>query len=379
MLTIHGNSQGIDKPLLGKIALSPVSKKERSSTILVNPNLLKNKLTDYAALILSKKNEDNIVKTSGIPTVFINSSGNLLEENDIVEILPNGKILVLYKKKSNHNIIFVTSKCDSNCIMCPQPINQNEENLTNSNLKFISLIDKSTSELALTGGEPTLIGEDLFRLILVCKSFLPNTSLLLLTNARKFSNFDYTHLYSSLRHPHITVSTSLYGDNDIEHDFIVGSKGAFNETIKGLLNLATYNNPIEIRTVIHNYTYRNLPRLSEYIYRNLTFVRHIAFMGLETFWRAKINLKSLWIEPKEFIKPLEEAIHCLRQRNINTSIYNIPLCLLPKNLWIYARQSISDWKESFASKCHSCLKKEECSGMFESGLDIYKKYLKPIN
>ena len=85
------------------------------------------------------------------------------------------------------------------------------------------------------------------------------------------------------------------------------------------------------------------------------------------------------IEPKEAIQPLEEAIHYLIQRDMNASIYNIPLCLLPEKLWKFAKQSISDWKNAFDPKCQFCLKKENCSGLFNSGIDFYGKYLKPIH
>lgn len=377
MLTLKGTSINIDKPLLGRISSRPVEI-DNSTSIIINPRLSKSELTGYVASIFSHINTDNELLTCEIPAVYNVSNIDSLSEGDVVEIFPNGVIDVLYQINSRHNQIFVTSKCNSNCIICPQPIDYNEGNLTELNLKIISLMDKSTTELAFNGGEPTFIGNDFFRLILACKDFLPDTSLLLLTNGRRFNDFDYTHRYSSLCHPNITVSTPLYGDNDIEHDFIVGSRGAFDETIMGILNLASFGHPIEIRIVIHKYTYNNLLRISEYIYRNMTFVKHIAFMGMETTWRAKKNLESLWIEPREVIHPLEAAVHHLGQRDMNVSIYNIPRCLLPKQLWSFARQSISDWKNSFDSKCLTCSIKNQCSGMFDSGVSLYREYLMPI-
>lgn len=378
MLSFQGIPLSIYKPLLGKISFSPVDKVDRSSTIMVNPKSLKQEIEDYEAIILSSEDVDKKLKKSKIPVIYNVKRADNLNEGDVIEIVPNGLINVLYQVNSKHNILFVTSKCNSNCIMCPQPINTNEGNLTELNLNLIPLIDKSTSELALTGGEPTVIGYDLFRIILACKHLL-DTSLLLLTNARKFSDFEYARFYSSLRHPNITVGIAFYGDNDVEHDFIVGSRGAFNETVRGILNLASFSNPIEIRTVIHKYTYKRLLRISEFIYRNMTFVKHVAFMGLEILWRAKDNLELLWIEPEKVISPLEEAVHYFVQRGINVSIYNIPLCLLPESLWIFARQSISDWKKSFDLRCLTCSVKERCSGMFDSGIDFYKKYLKSVH
>lgn len=379
MLTLKGTSININKPLLGRISFSPVEDNNKSKTIIINPCVSKNELTDYVAAIFSHANTGHDLMAYEIPTVYNVSHIDFLSEGDVIEMSPDGVINVLYQINSRHNQIFVTSKCNSNCIMCPQPVDRNEGNLTELNLKLISLMDKSTAELAFNGGEPTLIGDDFFRLILACKEFLPDTSLLLLTNGRKFSDFNYTHRYSSLCHPNITVSTPLYGDNDTEHDFIVGAKGSFNETVMGIINLASFGNPIEIRTVIHKYTYKNLLRISEFIYQNMTFVRHIAFMGLETTWRARENLESLWIEPGEVVGRIEEAVHYLIQRGMDVSIYNIPLCLLPKHLWSFARQSISDWKNSFDSKCLVCSVKGQCSGMFDSGIYIYGKYLKPID
>lgn len=377
MLTFQGIPVNVQKPLLGKIDTSSVNKNERQS-IIVNPKLSKRDLKNYEAILFSSENIDKKIELLKIPTVYKINGIHILDDGDVVEILPDGRITVLYKMKSPHNIIFVTSKCNSNCIMCPQPINYAEGNLTDLNLKLISLIDKSTNELALTGGEPTIAGKDLLQLILACKNLLPDTSLLLLTNARKFGDFNYTHLLSSILHPNLTIGTALYGDNDRQHDGIVGAKGAFNETVMGILNLASFGNQIEIRTVIFRHTYKNLLHIAEFIYRNMTFVKHIAFMGLETIHQGKQNLDSLWVPPYEIISYLEEAIHYLTQRAMNTSIYNIPLCLLPESLWKFARQSISDWKRSFDAKCKFCSVRENCSGMFNSTIDLFRNYLKPI-
>jgi His-Xaa-Ser system radical SAM maturase HxsC len=378
MLTLKGVPRNIIEPLFGRVSFSPVRKEERSQTIIADPDLLsKRDIKECLALIASHSEVKNWERTE-IPIVCDVKGIDALSEGDIVEILPGGMINVLYQIKSRHNIIFVTSRCDCHCIMCPQPVDENESCLTELNLKLISLMSKATEELALTGGEPTVVGNDLFRLILVCRDLLPQTALLLLTNGRRFSDFEYSRFLSSLRHSNITIGIPLYGDNDFGHDIVMGSKGAFNETIRGILNLASFNNSIEIRTVILKQTYDKLLRISEFIYRNLTFTKHVAFMGLESIGRAQQNLSSLWVEPDELIPPLGEAVRYLAQRGMNTSIYNIPLCLLPRNMWRFARKSISEWKDSFDSKCSSCSVKTQCSGVFDSTIELYRQHLKPI-
>lgn len=374
MYTFKGYTANVERPIIGRVSFSPVTKKSRPYTILVMQSPSPSGgYKEYAGLVTCSNTGVNV----DTPLVYL-PDGLSLQEGDIIEVLPNGAIILLYQKQSEHNIIFATSRCNSMCIMCPQPMNNSEKNMTEHNLRLITLIDRSTKELAITGGEPTLIGEDLFRLILACKNFLPNTSLLLLTNGRKFVNYEYARFFCSLKHRDIIVGTPIYGDNDVDHDIVVGSTGAFNETIRGILNLATFNMPIEIRTVIHRYTYKNLPRIAEFAYRNLTFSKHIALMGLESVWLAKKNIKQLFIKPSELLVPLMETVQYLVQRDMNISIYNIPLCLLPENLWSYCRQSISEWKRRYYSECVNCLKKGECSGMFESAAGLYVDYYKPI-
>lgn len=90
---------------------------------------------------------------------------NEFNEGDVVLINKQGEIVFLYEIKSMHNAIFATERCNHRCIMCPQPPVAEEEDKTPFNLKLISLIDKNTVEVGITGGEPTLIGDKLFELI----------------------------------------------------------------------------------------------------------------------------------------------------------------------------------------------------------------------
>ena len=379
MRSYFGSQHNIASSVIGRISFSPVSKVEKHSAIRVNPKLTDRELRGYAGVIMSHGAADrDYVHKSNLPIVYGAKGSDELCDGDIVELLPSGAVNVLYEKNSNDNVIFVTSKCNCNCIMCPQPPEYGEEGSLEMNLKLISLIDKSTEEIALTGGEPTVVGDDLFRLILACKHFLPTTSVLLLTNGIKFSEYRYTQFFSSIGHPALTVAVSLYSDNPAGHDFVVGREGAFNQTLRGLINLALFDNPIEIRIVVHKYTCDRLAKFSEFIYRNLTFVKHVAYMGLETIGRGRDNLQSLWVEPSEIVWPLERAIHHSIQRDMSVSIYNMPLCLLPEKLWPYARQSISGWKKCFAPKCVNCILMETCSGLFSSGIEIFEKYLTPI-
>jgi His-Xaa-Ser system radical SAM maturase HxsC len=158
----------------------------------------------------------------------------------------------------------------------------------------------------------------------------------------------------------------LYADNADLHDYIVQAQGAFDETVKGLYALATVDQALEIRVVLHRQTIPRLNQLVYYIFRNFPFVAHVALMGLEPMGLARKNRDVLWIDPVEYTAILEEAIYFLSNRGIPVSVYNLPLCILPKSLWSFARQSISDWKNLFLDTCHDCAARSMCSGFFAS-------------
>jgi His-Xaa-Ser system radical SAM maturase HxsC len=176
-----------------------------------------------------------------------------------------------------------------------------------------------------------------------------------------------------------TWAVPLYGDVAAVHDEIVASEGAFEETLTGLYELARNGARVEIRIVLHALSIPRLRQLATYIYRRLPFVEHIAFMGLEPMGFAKINRDRLWIDPADYTSELSDAVKHLAVRGLNVSIYNLPLCVLPKDLWAFARASISDWKNRDIPECRGCSVRESCSGFFASAGNAWRsRVIAPI-
>ena len=143
--------------------------------------------------------------------------------------------------------------------------------------------------------------------------------------------------------------------------------------------MALFRQKIGLRIVVHKQTYRRLPQLSEFIYRNLPFVYHVAFMQMETTGLAEENIEELWIDPYGYNKELETAVLNLAMRNMKVSIYNSQLCILSESIRDYAKQSISDWKNIYLPECENCEIKKECAGFFASAENRHSKYIKKIN
>jgi len=162
----------------------------------------------------------------------------------------------------------------------------------------------------------------------------------------------------------------LYSHDPDRHNYVVQAENAFDETIKGILNLKAYNQRVEIRVVIHKQTIDHLIETCRYITRNLIFVDHVALMGLEITGFTRANLDKLWVDPYDYKDILSEAVSILNQYDIPTSVYNHQLCTVNENVLNNYQKSISDWKNEYVDECKSCQKVNDCGGFFSSS----KKY-----
>ena len=301
----------------------------------------------------------------------------ILYDGDVVLITSDGRISVLYEINSCHNSIMATERCNHRCIMCPQPPIAQEKDKTDFNLRLISLFDKSTKEVGITGGEPTLIGDNLFVLIRHIQKHLPKAAISILSNGVKFADKEYAKKLALCNHHDLQIDIPIFSDIAIEHNRIVGAK-TFYKTVQGLYNLALFHQRIGIRVVVHKQTYKRLPQLADYIYHNFPFVSQVAFMQMETVGLADKNFESLWIDPYDYREEQREAVLLLRDRGIPSYIYNSQLCIIPEDIREYAIQSISDWKDIYLEECKDCTLQGQCAGFFESNRLHHSKYIKPL-
>jgi His-Xaa-Ser system radical SAM maturase HxsC len=178
--------------------------------------------------------------------------------------------------------------------------------------------------------------------------------------------------------PNMMVGIPLYGADAALHDYVVQSRGAFDGTIRGVLNLGELRQRIELRVVIHKQTAPYIVDIAEFIARNLPFVDRVALMGLEMIGFARANLADVWIDPMEYKDDLTEAVRRLDRRRIRTLVYNHQLCLIDRELWPFAVKSISDWKNEFHPECLKCSVSDICGGFFFSAKYRVSDFIKAI-
>lgn len=366
----RGVAVRVPDTLIGRVSTSPVPIAQQLDTVrvLTDDTLAEEPLDRYLAVITHTQ-----MAPATLAPVIANCSTEYLDDDDVVVVAPDGRVRTLYRRRSSSNTLFATERCNSFCVMCSQPPRQVDDSWRiREMLRIIELVHPDTAELGITGGEPTLLGQGLVDVVIACRDHLPRTALHILSNGRLFKAAPYAATLGAVRHHDLMVGVPLYSDIDRQHDYVVQATGAFDDTMRGLHNLAASGVPVEIRVVIHRETYRRLPQLAHFIYRNLTFAAHVTFMGLEVVGFAKANLSTLWIDPIDYRDELESAVHTLATCGMTVSIYNHQLCTLPTSLWSFSRQSISDWKNEYAPECDGCAARAECGGFFAWNLRVGK-------
>ena len=266
--------------------------------------------------------------------------------------------------------------------MCSQPPKDRDDAwLFDRAKETISLLPPSAQSLGLTGGEPTLHADALIDLLEHCRDATPRLQLHLLSNGRRFADVEFAARYAQVGLADIMVGIPVYAPEAGLHDFIVQAQGAFEETIRGILNLASLGQCVEIRIVVQRHTVPILPDLALFIARNLPFVDQVALMGLEMTGLARPNSAEVWIDPADYQRELVDATHILADSHIAAKIYNHQLCVLDKRLWPYSVRSISDWKNDYLGICQQVSKvRDDCGGVFSTSgnrLSEYAAYSHP--
>jgi His-Xaa-Ser system radical SAM maturase HxsC len=179
-----------------------------------------------------------------------------ISTDDIISVSSDGRrITVVWKNTATHNSLLLTEQCDNYCLMCSQPPKTRDDFwLFGRAKRIVSLLPPSAKSLGLTGGEPTLNADALIDLLEHCRDTTPWVQLHLLSNGRRFADFDFAQRYAQVDYPDIMVGIPVYAPEPGLHDFIVQASGAFDDTIRGILNLASLSQRIEIRIVVQRHT-----------------------------------------------------------------------------------------------------------------------------
>ena len=372
------------QPLVGRITTNPdlpMEMRRREVLLLPGGKYERNRANGFrACLLVGEVGSDVEVEGDGPAVMPVSAEMGHLTDGDVVYLNPSaGTVSVLYRRLSPHNTIVPTETCNCRCLMCPQPPRNSEETAwLDVCLEAIRLMSPETTALGVSGGEPTMVPAGLLQIVHACRDCLPETALQVLTNGRMFNYLGFAREMGAIGHADLTFGVPIYSDLAHEHDRIVGVRGAFDETIRGIMNLRRCGGRVEIRVVAMRPNVDRLADLARFIARNLPFAEHVALMGMEPMGLARRNFERLWVDPADYQAELAAAVGELRRHRIAVSIFNEQLCVLHPPLREIAARSISDWKNVYMDECRGCAARGECGGFFESSRELHSRAIRAL-
>jgi radical SAM protein with 4Fe4S-binding SPASM domain len=186
--------------------------------------------------------------------------------------------------------IFITSKCNLDCVHCFSRKDDVERHLSLDELRsiFDQLEEIGVFEVRINGGE-TFLHPDIDGIITILKE--KRFRKVILTNGTLFDD----KKVESLKESNIIPTVSLDDSLEDEHDRFRGCKGSFKQTIEGLKLLKKHQVLYGINSCLHK---NNLTRINEIVKLAIKFgASRIAFLDLKITDRLRIQKN--WIPTYE--------------------------------------------------------------------------------
>lgn len=300
---------------------------------------------------------------------------------DVYGLWEDGKLSEYYNDSSLDNHFFVTAKCNSNCIMCPSPDISRQKGGSTSVDTLIEIakhIPTDTPHLTITGGEPFMIGNGIFRFFEFLRNKFECTEFLLLTNGRIFAIESYVQKFIETMPENNIVAIPIHGSHAVIHDAITQVEGSFEQTLKGVKKLLKSGIRIELRIVVNKMNANDIYNIAKLISDEMSDIEYVSIMAMEMTGSARVNQDKVWISYRKAAMVIEEAVLLLLENEIDVKLYNFPLCAVKREFWTLCEKSISPDKVRYAEICDVCKMKKSCGGVFAGTISIEEGELKAV-
>lgn len=294
----------------------------------------------------------------------VGRSGTESLDGDVLLVDPeSGRAERIFRRGSRHNTLLVTERCDQLCVMCSQPPKKTHVDRF-SYFEEACLLCAEDSLIGISGGEPTLYKDELFRLIERTAEIRPDVGFHILSNGQHFTAGDIERLRQPA-YRNVIWGIPLYAAAPPLHDEIVGKTDAHARLLESFATLMRAGARVELRTVLLSPNVAGLTELARFITRHLGFIECWSIMQLENIGFAKNRWSNLYVDHRTHFGEVATAIDTAQMRHVPVRLFNFPRCTVPAHYRDLAPASISDWKRKYAPACDTCREQDACAGFFE--------------
>jgi MoaA/NifB/PqqE/SkfB family radical SAM enzyme len=255
------------------------------------------------------------------------------------------------------NWVRLTFDCNDHCVFCLDAHTHNGDMRSREEVKE-QILDgkrKGATRLILSGGEPTIHPDyvDFVRL----GRLAGYSKIQTVTNGRLFSYG--TFLERCLDEGLSEITFSIHGPNAKVHDALVGTKGAFDEEVRGLTAALADGRPIvNIDIVVNRANVQHLPEMLRLFYS--MGVKEFDLLQVVPFGRAFTEGRDTLFYDLELARPfLQEALAFSKRHDVHIWMNRFP----PQHLEGYEHLIQDPYKLNDEVRG----RKEEYTRLFEQG------------
>ena len=238
--------------------------------------------------------------------------------------------------------------------------------------------------IVFTGGEPT-VHPKLVDAVQYAHD-VGYSQIQIQSNGTNFADLEYT---KALIRAWVTeFSPSIHGFHKETHDAQVGTPGAWEKVVKGLINLKRLNQRVIINSVITQTNFREIPELAALLIK--LQVTQFQFAFVHILGSAAKNKMEVVPRKSEIIPYVHKALDLAKLHDIPAYTEAIPYCLMQWYEWAIAENMMPEtsvidaeykidsyadyrWSEGKAKwpACKMCQKNTVCEGPWKEYPEMY--------
>lgn len=294
--------------------------------------------------------------------------------------------------------------CNHDCFFCPcgekskLPSIAGVEELIDA---IAEGIDKhNIDQIVLSGGEPTL-NPGFKQILKYCTE--QGLFVTVLTNGDSLADLQKTEkLFGDIERKYVKIISAIHSIKPEIHEKVTNSKGSFQRTMNGLLNLINMGFSVTVKQVISKWNYRDLPDFIEYIFENFGPSVGLTLCGMDFCGMTKTQIDEIAVNYPVLGPFLERALDIVISLKVDhkafsmVNVTDLPLCCVDPYYWSFfskvsrgtiAQYSAPEGKESVVSKhveiqndcdtyfeeCKKCCVADLCPGVWSSAWSYFGK------
>ncbi len=278
--------------------------------------------------------------------------------------------------------------CNNHCSFCVQ-WDKREKFRPRTYEEICQILEDEFSNgcrwLVFTGGEPT-VHPKLVECVAYAKK-LGYETIQIQSNGRNFA--DITYLQKLIEAWVTEFSPAIHGFKKETHDALVGADGAWEQVIRGLINIKKLGFPIIINSVITEQNYKEIPELASLLVK--LWVSSFQFAFVHILGSAAKNKKTVVPKKSNVIPYIKKALDIGKSAGITCMTEAIPFCLMQWYEWAiaeynfmpettvvdaeYRTESYADYRwelwKAKREECKKCTKNPICEWPWKEYPEIY--------